>query len=114
MACPGLGFKDFTSGDKDLWHLGWMIHGQKFNYCPYVGAVGYFSRDKGRDKNKWYMTSQAKFGHTGDVVVMHQLWREHPKHPTPCCLCRAPPPPHPAPSTPQPHVADPASPGLRG
>lgn len=68
-------WEGYTSGDKDLWHLGWMMQGQPFNYCPYVGAVGYFSRDRGRDRNKWYMTSQAKFGHRGEVVVMHQLWR---------------------------------------
>eukprot|EP00041_Stephanoeca_diplocostata_P030087 m.902047 g.902047 ORF g.902047 m.902047 type:complete len:464 (+) comp23689_c3_seq22:324-1715(+) len=64
----------YTSGDKDLWHIAWMLHGQDFTYVPYVGATGFF-----RKSNKmWYMTSQAKYGTNGKIYVLHQMWRSNP------------------------------------
>eukprot|EP00035_Acanthoeca_spectabilis_P034335 m.28532 g.28532 ORF g.28532 m.28532 type:complete len:558 (-) comp6562_c0_seq2:98-1771(-) len=62
----------YTHGDKDLWHIAWMLHNQNFTYVPYVGALGAFCESD----HKFCMTAQAKFDLEGRTVVTHQLWRD--------------------------------------
>lgn len=68
-------WEQYTSGDKDLWHLAWTLHGVNFTLVPYVGAIGCFSR-----AGTWLMASQAKFDHGGEIAVLHQLWRPTWEH----------------------------------
>eukprot|EP00040_Diaphanoeca_grandis_P037439 m.243765 g.243765 ORF g.243765 m.243765 type:complete len:460 (-) comp33819_c2_seq1:163-1542(-) len=75
-------WSNYSHGDKDLWHLAWMIAGQNFSYCQYVGAVGYFGRKHEHESvhDKWFMASQAKFDEFGATVILHQLWRSGPQY----------------------------------
>lgn len=45
----------YTHGDKDLWHIAWMLHNQNFTYVPYVGALGAFCESD----HKFCMTAQV-------------------------------------------------------
>lgn len=48
-------WSQYTSGDKDLWHIAWILHGQDFTYVPYVGALGAFCESD----RKFCMTAQV-------------------------------------------------------
>lgn len=69
MASSFQSWSQYTSGDKDLWHLAWMLEGTNFTMIPYIGSVGHFAQEK------WYMASQAKYDGQGEIVALHQLWR---------------------------------------
>jgi len=69
MASSFQSWSQYTSGDKDLWHLAWMLEGTNFTMIPHIGSVRHFAQEK------WYMASQAKYDGHGEIVALHQLWR---------------------------------------
>ena len=96
-------WKGRSSGDKDLWHLAWIITGRNFTYQPFVGVTGNWGPKRGsrspayklrarqgrdpsaEDKAEagcFKFSSQAKFDHLGRIVVLHQIWtRNHLQRP---------------------------------
>ena len=67
------GWSSLSFGDKDLWHIAWLVANVSFAYMPHVGCAGSFGN------RRWNMASQLKFNAAGDVVVLHQLWRDRPQ-----------------------------------
>mmetsp|Transcript_27048 Transcript_27048/g.83044 ORF Transcript_27048/g.83044 Transcript_27048/m.83044 type:complete len:820 (+) Transcript_27048:33-2492(+) len=64
----------FSLGDKDLWHLAWMLSGAKYALSPYAGMVG----SRVDDDLRFLLVSQAKLDARRAVVLLHQNWRSIP------------------------------------
>eukprot|EP00178_Gracilaria_changii_P012739 TRINITY_DN359_c0_g1_i1.p1 TRINITY_DN359_c0_g1~~TRINITY_DN359_c0_g1_i1.p1 ORF type:complete len:304 (-),score=22.84 TRINITY_DN359_c0_g1_i1:479-1390(-) len=76
-------------GDKDLFHIVWMLHSRNFTLVPWIGESGHLEVSKpqiGRRRRRrrrmkpkqshspdWIMSSQLKFGRDGEVYALHQL-----------------------------------------
>lgn len=76
-------------GDKDIFHVVWMLHNKNFTLVPYIGESGNIqarmkSRRIGRKRFRtstpgsvgWQMSSQLKYGRDGLVYALHQLHRQ--------------------------------------
>lgn len=76
-------------GDKDIFHVVWMLHNKNFTLVPYLGESGNIqarmkSRRIGRRRFRtstpgfvgWQMSSQLKYGRDGLVYALHQLHRQ--------------------------------------
>jgi hypothetical protein len=85
-----------SSGDKDLWHLAWMLTGKNFTFQPFVGVTGRWGPKSGSRPLNYKLrarsgtgreddtaagcfkfSSQAKFDHDGNIVVLHQIWTKN-------------------------------------
>lgn len=76
-------------GDKDLFHIAWMIHAKNFTLVPYIGETGYFEPSVEMvtqniakrivqvpvERLHWKMSSQVKYGRDGLPYALHQLHR---------------------------------------
>eukprot|EP00737_Agarophyton_chilense_P002162 gb/GEZJ01002459.1/.p2 GENE.gb/GEZJ01002459.1/~~gb/GEZJ01002459.1/.p2 ORF type:complete len:242 (-),score=27.33 gb/GEZJ01002459.1/:901-1626(-) len=78
-------------GDKDLFHIVWMLHNKNYTLVPLIGESGHFAMGKlpstGRKSRRrrrrfnpkqdrtpdWLMSSQLKFGRDGEIYALHQL-----------------------------------------
>mmetsp|Transcript_9126 Transcript_9126/g.26974 ORF Transcript_9126/g.26974 Transcript_9126/m.26974 type:complete len:377 (+) Transcript_9126:78-1208(+) len=71
------GFQDLdalSSGDKDLWHLAWLLAGEPCregacSLAPCAAVAGAWQGDR------LLMTGQAKLGPGGELLALHQIWR---------------------------------------
>lgn len=65
----------YSMGDKDLWHLSWMLTGTLYAMSPFVGMVGQAADPSEPDALNYQLVSQAKLDAKRRVVVLHQNWR---------------------------------------
>lgn len=85
-----------TQGDKDLFHIVWMLHRKNFTLVPWIGESGDLELESGgfsirsrhgrrrhrrraKDQSpKWIMSSQLKLGRDEEIYALHQL-HHYPK-----------------------------------
>lgn len=65
----------YSMGDKDLWHLSWMLTGTLYAISPFVGMVGQAADPLEPNGPNYQLVSQAKLDAKRQVVVLHQNWR---------------------------------------
>lgn len=66
-------------GDKDVFHIVWMLSNKNFTFVPYIGETGSVQasvRKGRRGRGRWVMSSQVKYDRAGRVVALHQLHRQ--------------------------------------
>jgi len=70
----------FSNGDKDLWHLAWMLDRAPYNLNPYVAQVAAGRNDSSQffdsHNPKLSLASQLKLDENGRPLVLHQNWQE--------------------------------------
>ncbi|KAJ1449953.1 hypothetical protein M885DRAFT_534047 [Pelagophyceae sp. CCMP2097] len=59
-------------GDKDLWHLAWLLERANYTLAPLNGVVASKST---HSAGKLGLVSQAKMDAFGRVIALHQNWR---------------------------------------
>lgn len=86
------GIRSLSMGDKDLFHMAWMMHDSNFTLVPYIGETGqlelsaHYVRtvEAGRvvktpvEVLAWSLSSQVKYGRDGAPYALHQLHRARP------------------------------------
>ncbi|KAJ8604540.1 hypothetical protein CTAYLR_000982 [Chrysophaeum taylorii] len=64
-------WRAYSLGDKDLWHVSWMLVGSLFAFSPFAAMVG----ERANDDNSFLLVSQAKCDSNRRVLALHQNWR---------------------------------------
>jgi len=67
--------KQLSFGDKDLWHVAWLMTGPLCNaeacsLMPYASMSGTCYKENGLFR----MSSQVKMDSAGEVIALHQIW----------------------------------------
>lgn len=74
-------------GDKDIFHVVWMMHGRNFTLIPYIGESGNIQTALSKTASgtrrsrrslqpgapHWALSSQVKYGRDGFAYALHQL-----------------------------------------
>lgn len=84
--------RNLSMGDKDIFHVVWMLHEKNFTLVPFIAESGSVqmemmqrsptqnkarkSRGNLRDKIGWRLSSQIKYGRDGLIYAVHQLHRQ--------------------------------------
>eukprot|EP01126_Amoeba_proteus_P002297 TRINITY_DN10720_c0_g1_i2.p1 TRINITY_DN10720_c0_g1~~TRINITY_DN10720_c0_g1_i2.p1 ORF type:complete len:325 (-),score=50.14 TRINITY_DN10720_c0_g1_i2:165-1139(-) len=68
----------FSFGDKDLWHVAWMVSNTKFTMVPYAATSGNFNAN-----GSYFLTTRPMFSTDGEIMAAHQIWTKKSKE-APC------------------------------